>query len=191
MPTRKKDKVSESEWVFDIDAPDYKGPHGGSLGGSNMRVTARFRRGAEFPAGLQRLEWGNGDAPPVLVIECAGHGGTARRQDSYATPRMLRTLAESLETIATWLDRHAGLVAPEPPRRSGAEYYSVDGYWKDDRGQFSGYIVSSMDSTPGNLDPFCAEDIFFYGLDSRLLEDAIAKGVDTAHDFVITAYRDA
>jgi len=65
--------------------------------------------------------------------------------------------------------------------------YEIDGYWKDDKSEFSGYLVSEMDCTP---DGYEDDDIFFFGMSENVLADAVKRGEDTVHDFVVTAYRE-
>lgn len=62
--------------------------------------------------------------------------------------------------------------------------FSIDGYWKDDHDDtFEGYIVNEDDDS-GDED----DNVFFYGMSEEEIKDAIEKGEDTVHDFVITAY---
>jgi hypothetical protein len=61
--------------------------------------------------------------------------------------------------------------------------FEINGYWKDDKEKFEGYIVSSFNDTNEE------DDIFFYGLSEKDLKEAIKVGEKTVQDFVITAYR--
>lgn len=65
--------------------------------------------------------------------------------------------------------------------------FSIDGYWKDDKDNFYGYLVSEFDDVPKG---YSEEDIFFFGLSEDELEEAISLGEDTVHDFVITNYEE-
>jgi hypothetical protein len=65
--------------------------------------------------------------------------------------------------------------------------YSIEGYWKNDKSTFEGYLVSSEDYTedmPDHID----DHIFFYGLGESVIEAAIKDGENTIFDFVITSY---
>ena len=57
----------------------------------------------------------------------------------------------------------------------------VDGYWRDDKTEFYGYVVSQSDDIEENDD-----DIFFYGLSESQIAESLGK--ETGADFVITAY---
>lgn len=72
------------------------------------------------------------------------------------------------------------------------EMFYIDGYWKDDpENTFSDYLVAEYDGYDEDSDDGSDEEIFFYGLDEDLIKDAIAKGENTVHDFVIINYRKA
>ena len=43
-----------------------------------------------------------------------------------------------------------------------SKYFSIDGYWKDDKSEFSGYIVKEFDDVEEDEDR--DNKIFFYGL---------------------------
>lgn len=62
--------------------------------------------------------------------------------------------------------------------------YSINGYWKDDKSTFEGYLVSEYDDTHPELDDY----IFFYGLSEADIKAAIEDGENTILDFVITSY---
>jgi len=62
------------------------------------------------------------------------------------------------------------------------QLFSISGYWKDDKSEFSDYIVSSSDDIGED------DDIFFYGLSESELSEAVTLGENTAHEFVITHY---
>lgn len=66
-------------------------------------------------------------------------------------------------------------------------YFSINGYWKDDKTEFYGYIVSDTEDTRHNygLDD---EEIFFYGLSENEISKCL-NDESTIHDFVITSYK--
>jgi hypothetical protein len=61
--------------------------------------------------------------------------------------------------------------------------FEIDGYFKDDKTEFYGYLVSEHDDVYNDED----ESIFFYGLSEDEIKEAMSE--NTTHDFVITAYR--
>ena len=67
-----------------------------------------------------------------------------------------------------------------------SKYFSIDGYYKDDKSQFNGYIVKEYDDVDEELDDL----IFFYGLSEEDIKDAIEDGGDDILDFVITSYEE-
>jgi len=72
-------------------------------------------------------------------------------------------------------------------------YFSINGYWKDDKGNFEGYIVREFDDAIGdepNEDGLTDDDIFYYGLSELEIKESIENaGVDEdALEFVITSY---
>lgn len=60
--------------------------------------------------------------------------------------------------------------------------YSINGYWKDDQTEFDGYLVSDGDAQEDD------DDIFYYVNGEHILIDAVTKGEDTEHEFVITSF---
>lgn len=66
--------------------------------------------------------------------------------------------------------------------------YEIDGYWKDDKSEFYGYLVTELDCTPEGYDD---DDIFFYGLSENQIKEAIELKENICNDFVITDYRKA
>ena len=64
------------------------------------------------------------------------------------------------------------------------EFFEIDGYWKDDKETFQGYIVTNFEDIPDETD----DDIFYYGFDEQELKDCIELGEETIHEFVITGY---
>ncbi|QQV91445.1 hypothetical protein M1M25_gp015 [Tenacibaculum phage Gundel_1] len=69
-----------------------------------------------------------------------------------------------------------------------ADFYSINGYWKDDKTEFKELIVSEMDGCFEGIEPYSDDDIFFYGLSESNLLEAIELKEETAHDFVITSF---
>jgi len=67
-----------------------------------------------------------------------------------------------------------------------SKYFSIDGYYKDDKSEFNGYIVKEYDDVDEELDDL----IFFYGLSEEDIKDAIEDGGDDILDFVITSYEE-
>lgn len=67
-------------------------------------------------------------------------------------------------------------------------YFSIDGYYIDDKNEFNGYIVKEFDDIDeGNNDE---DNVFFYGLSEDNIKQAIIDGEDGAVDFVITDYHE-
>jgi hypothetical protein len=64
-----------------------------------------------------------------------------------------------------------------------AKIFSIDGYWKDDKTEFYGLLVSEYDEAPEGWDD---EDFFFYGLSEEDIKDMIQN--DSNEDFVITNF---
>jgi hypothetical protein len=63
------------------------------------------------------------------------------------------------------------------------EIFSINGFWKDDKTKFSGFLVSPYDDSFEGDD-----DIFYFGLSESEIKGAIEDGWDTCLDFVITSY---
>jgi hypothetical protein len=66
-----------------------------------------------------------------------------------------------------------------------ATMFLISGYWKDDKSEFSNYLVSEYD----DANPHNDVDIFYYGLSESEIVDAIRQGEETALEFVITEYK--
>lgn len=62
------------------------------------------------------------------------------------------------------------------------KYFSVSGYWKDDKSEFDGYIIKM-----GDVDEDEDDDIFYYVDSLNDLESLKTEGVN---DFVITDYEE-
>lgn len=65
-----------------------------------------------------------------------------------------------------------------------ANYFLISGYFKDDKTEFSNYIVKDTDDFTDDEDG----NIFYFGLSEDEIKSAIAEGEDTALEFVITSY---
>lgn len=63
--------------------------------------------------------------------------------------------------------------------------FSITGYWKDDKSEFSDYLVNEYDDCPEGMDD---DDIFFYGLSENDIVEAIREGEENQLEFVITSY---
>lgn len=60
--------------------------------------------------------------------------------------------------------------------------FSIDGYFKEDKTEFYGYLVAEYDQTPEGWED---EDFFYYGMSEEELK---ASSEDDCLDFVITNY---
>lgn len=69
-----------------------------------------------------------------------------------------------------------------------SKYFEIDGYWKDDKEAFFGFIVKEYDDM---LDGDDDDNIFFYGMSEHDLQCAVESGEDTALEFVVTSYKQA
>ena len=69
-----------------------------------------------------------------------------------------------------------------------SKYFKIEGYWKDDKSEFSDYIVKEYNDVEENE----SDDdlIFFYGMGVKDLEIAVKDGNETMSDFVITTYEE-
>ncbi len=62
--------------------------------------------------------------------------------------------------------------------------FLIDGYWKDDKSEFSNYVVSSYDDNAEDDD-----EIFYFGLNESDIKECIRdKGEEDILEFVITSY---
>jgi hypothetical protein len=64
--------------------------------------------------------------------------------------------------------------------------FSIDGYWKDDREEFQGYLVTNYHDTP---EGWKEEDFFFFGVEEGDLKEML-NSEETVHDFVVTSYQE-
>lgn len=69
-----------------------------------------------------------------------------------------------------------------------SKYFSINGYWKDDKSEFEGYIVKEYDDVES--DEQADDRIFEYGWSETNLKDAVAGGEETVLDFVITSFEE-
>jgi hypothetical protein len=69
-----------------------------------------------------------------------------------------------------------------------AKYFSISGYWKEDKEKFEDYIVKETE----DVEKSEADDnlIFYYGLSEQEIIEAIALGENSGYDFVITSYKE-
>jgi hypothetical protein len=65
-----------------------------------------------------------------------------------------------------------------------SKYFLIEGYWIDTKESFSDYIVKEYDDVGEDDD-----NVFFYGMGEKDLQDAIEAKEDTTLDFVITNYK--
>ena len=74
-------------------------------------------------------------------------------------------------------------VAPpdDVPSPTALPHIIVDGYWRDDRTEFEGYVISQTHDVEEDDD-----SIFFYGLSESQIAESLGK--ETGEDFVITRY---
>ena len=61
--------------------------------------------------------------------------------------------------------------------------FIVDGYWKDNKSEFAGYLINEFDDVP---DGFKDDDIFYFGLSETDLKNS---SEDDGLEFVITDYK--
>jgi len=61
--------------------------------------------------------------------------------------------------------------------------FLINGYWKDDKSEFSDYKVSSYDDNAEHDD-----EIFYFGLNESDIKEAIKDKEDNILEFVITSY---
>jgi hypothetical protein len=64
-----------------------------------------------------------------------------------------------------------------------SKYFEISGYWKDDKSEFSGYLVKEYDDVDEELDDL----IFYYGLNEFELE---SSSEDDALEFVVTSFEE-
>jgi hypothetical protein len=69
-----------------------------------------------------------------------------------------------------------------------SKYFSINGYFKDDKSEFNGFIVKEYDDS--EEDENREDQIFYYGLSESEIQQAIADNGDDMLDFVITSYEE-
>ncbi len=70
-----------------------------------------------------------------------------------------------------------------------SKYFSINGYYKDDKSEFEGLIVKEYDDA--EEDESRDDQIFFYGLSETDIQQAIIDGgEDDILEFVITSYEE-
>ncbi len=69
---------------------------------------------------------------------------------------------------------------------SNSTMFYIDGYYKDDKSEFTNYLVTEYhDDVASDGD----DDVFYYGLSEADIVEAINSGENTELEFVITAYK--
>lgn len=68
------------------------------------------------------------------------------------------------------------------------KYFSIDGYFKDDKSEFEGFIIKEYDDA--EEDENRDDEIFYYGLSENDLQHSIDTGGNDALDFVITSFEE-
>ncbi len=64
-----------------------------------------------------------------------------------------------------------------------SKYFEINGFWKDDKSTFDGYIVREYDDLDEELDDL----IFYYGLGESELN---SSSEDDALEFVVTSFEE-
>lgn len=65
-----------------------------------------------------------------------------------------------------------------------SSFYFIDGYYKDDKSEFNGFLVSVNGEDVDDHD-----DVFFFYENKSQLVEAVMLGEKTNEDFVVTNYR--
>ena len=65
-----------------------------------------------------------------------------------------------------------------------AKYFSISGYFKDDKSEFSDFVVKDTHDFTDDEDEY----VFYFGLSEDGIKLAITLGENTALEFVITGY---
>ena len=68
------------------------------------------------------------------------------------------------------------------------KYFEISGYWKDDKSEFEGYIVTNYDDHEEDGE-YNEDDIFYFGMEESDIQAMIEEGENTIEDFVITEYK--
>jgi len=69
-----------------------------------------------------------------------------------------------------------------------SKYFSINGYFKDDKSEFNGYIVKEYNDVES--DEQADDRIFYYGLDENHLKHSIDTGGNDALEFVVTSFEE-
>jgi hypothetical protein len=69
-----------------------------------------------------------------------------------------------------------------------SKYFSIDGYYKDDKSEFSGLIVKEYDDA--EEDENRDDQIFYYGLSDNDLKHSVDTGGNDMLDFVVTSFEE-
>ena len=69
-----------------------------------------------------------------------------------------------------------------------SRFFSINGFWKDNKEEFEGYIVKEYDDA--EEDEQADSQIFEYGWGEGDIQKAIEEGEETNGDFVITSYEE-
>ena len=69
-----------------------------------------------------------------------------------------------------------------------SKYFSINGYFKDDKSEFENYIVKEYNDVES--DEQADDRIFYYGLDENHLNHSIVTGGNDALDFVVTSFEE-
>lgn len=67
-----------------------------------------------------------------------------------------------------------------------SKYFSINGYFKDDKSEFEDYIVKEYNDVES--DEQADDRIFYYGLDENHLNHSIVTGGNDALEFVVTSF---
>lgn len=67
-----------------------------------------------------------------------------------------------------------------------SKYFSVSGFWKDDKLKFENYIIKEFDDVYENEDT----EIFLYGFNASDIEELINENWKSNQEFVITSYKE-
>jgi hypothetical protein len=69
-----------------------------------------------------------------------------------------------------------------------SKYFSIDGYYKDDKSEFSGLIVKEYDDA--EEDENRDDQIFYYGLSDNDLKHSVDTSGNDMLDFVVTSFEE-
>jgi hypothetical protein len=69
-----------------------------------------------------------------------------------------------------------------------SKYFSINGYWKDDKSEFEGFIVKEYDDAEEDED--LDNEIFYYGLSENDLKHSVDTGGNDSLDIVVTSFEE-